>query len=248
MCQSANKTSENSTVSADSAYNRSWRERGNRVISQLAGMLRQAIDSKRAGNDLNTTFNRKPGYCSNCNSNVVHVRAFNSPVAYRLDRMSFSLLGLLNVGPWRCVDCGFRRLLVRRPRQWARVIAEESMANDDQAISNFLRTDKSLAHAAANSERFSEKFRFGIVDKLLAGTTTISQCCSDLHVSELEIQMWIRDFLQHQIEKAATNPAQPPTAALPDESDRANRGHGLTQFDDPGSGMVIESSVVRKSK
>ncbi len=197
-------------------------------------------------------FNRRIGFCRNCCSNVVHVRAFESRLTYLLDRLTFGILGLFRIGPWQCVDCGRRRLTIDSRRAEVRGVSEDVEVSDEgAAIGNYLRTEQSLAHAADNSQRFSEKYRFGIVEKLLKGKTTFSQACSDLHVSELEIQIWIKDYLQFQLQKASgptTNIVHVDNQTIGDPMTDDSINGLDPSIDDDGSGPVIESSAVKKAK
>jgi hypothetical protein len=118
---------------------------------------------------------RRTGYCPICDANVVHGRLFVSRWAWRLDRMSFSFLERFNVGPWRCVDCGNRQMFIERREDARRDVNENNDKGADASapVSNFIRTKDALVNTVVNTARFSEKYRAGVVQKLLDGKITV---------------------------------------------------------------------------
>jgi transposase-like protein len=190
--------------------------------------------------------NRRTGFCENCNSNVVHVRVFQRRLIYRLDRLTGSYFGRLGFGPWQCVDCGHRRMRLLPVQPSARTVSEKA-ENDDvsHSVGNFIRTDQSLAHAASDKYRFSDKYRRGIVEKLLQGQTTVSRTCQDLDVSELEIQQWIREYLQHELDRVAR--ASGGSLIVPDASGSSSP-EPVNWSPEETDGPVIDSTAVRKPR
>lgn len=191
--------------------------------------------------------NRQTGFCENCNSNVVHVRVFQRRFWYWLDRMTFSFLGCLGMGPWQCVDCGDRNMWLLRIRKAARAISEKSDTVDtSQPVGNYLRTEQSLAHSVSDESRFSEKYRIGIVEKLLEGKSTVSRTCNELGVAELTIQRWMKEYMQQQLDKVTKAAAGSLIAANPAGSEAPEPVNWSA--DELAGGTVIESSAVRKPR
>lgn len=185
---------------------------------------------------------RRTGYCPVCDSNVVHSRTFENRWAWRLDCLTLGLLSWFNVGPWRCVDCQNRQLFVQRDEYALREISDARETDDDAApVGNYLRTRESLAHAAADTGRFSEKFRAGVVNRLLESETTVSRVCSELGVSELEIQQWIRCWVESVLR---TEEASRP-APVSNESDEVTVNQPWSAERRP-AGPVIESRAIRR--
>ena len=189
--------------------------------------------------------NRETGFCSNCNSNVVHVRIFKSRFTYWIDRLTFSFLAMLGIGPWQCVDCGTRNFLLPAKKEDAqrKISEKEEQPKPDMAVGNFIRTEHSLAHAVSDESRFSIKYRMGIVEKLLSCKQSVSKTCQELNVSEIELQRWIKEYLQREIDKATA-------AASGAVIIREDAGHEAPEPVDwspeENLGLVIESTAVRK--
>lgn len=194
-------------------------------------------------------FNRRSGYCPSCDANVLHVRTFQSRIAYLLDKITLSFPGWFGVGPWECVNCGIRGMTLLNHEQYCGSEDQEPVDNIDPTlpVSNFIRTDHSLAHAVSDQCRYSEKFRFGIVEKLLGCKSTISRVCNELGISELEVQRWIRDYLQNEIDKVTGNQSGGLIARYRAGSKNVEQ---LDWDQEPSNldGKVIESSVVRKPR
>jgi len=185
--------------------------------------------------------NRRTGYCPICDSNVVHTRTFENRIAYRLDRLSLGVLGWFHVGPWRCVDCSHRQMFVQRDEYALREISDAREADDEKApVGNFLRTRESLAHAVSDGSRFSEKFRAGVVAKLLDSRTTVSRVCAELGVSELEIQQWIRAWVESEMRRIGN--------VVGGDTVESGKGDGPDQWpaDIRPEGPVIESQAIRR--
>lgn len=188
--------------------------------------------------------NRRTAYCGNCNSNVVHVRVFQRWITYALDKVTFSLAGWLGIGPWQCVDCGHRNMTLVRKRKSVRVVSDNVESVDtSQAVGNFIRTEHALAHAVTDASRYSGKYRMGIVEKLLDGKSTVSRTCHELGVSELEIQRWIKEYMQIQLKKVSKLEAG---SMIPAETAGLEKPEPVDWSPEELAGAVIESTAVRK--
>jgi len=74
---------------------------------------------------------------------------------------------------------------------------ENLKADDDVKVvqtsaGNFLRNDQSLVMRSARSDRFTEKFRDGIVHRILNGTTTIADVREQHHLTEQDVIDWMK--------------------------------------------------------
>ncbi len=167
-----------------------------------------------------------------------------------MDRLTFGILAIWNVGPWQCVDCGNRKLLIRCRDDARREINEHQGEPDEPApIGNFLRTDQSLVHAISDASRYSEKYRAGVVKKLLSSETTVSRICRELNVSELEIQQWIRAWVESELMRCRQAAAISAPARLAAPADGAE--HGAAEDDwlsGDITGPVIESQPIRRPR
>ncbi len=60
------------------------------------------------------------------------------------------------------------------------------------AAGNFLRNNQSLVMRSARSDRFTEKFRDGIVHRILNSTTTIAEVREQYHLTEQDLIDWMK--------------------------------------------------------
>ena len=60
------------------------------------------------------------------------------------------------------------------------------------AAGNFLRNNQSLVMRSARSDRFTEKFRDGMVQRILNGTTTIAEVREQHHLTEQDVIDWMK--------------------------------------------------------
>ena len=235
----------NRSFAETSSYNEA--DSSQRGIGEFVGRLSPlpAIEAFQTRYLPEEMVNRRTGYCWNCDSNVVHVRAFESRVAWMLDRLTLGVLGLIRIGPWKCVDCGNSSMLISKSTAAIRSVSEKQEVDDEAAaVGNFIKTDLSLAHAATDTERFSEKYRNGIVEKLLNGKSTVSRVCHDLGVSELELQKWIKAWTDQEIRRQVE--LQAGRIIIADESASDSLDSEDWGVDSPG--LVIESKAVHKPR
>ena len=132
----------------------------------------------------------KVGFCKYCHINVQHFRSAKTLRARALDLCS---LYILNFGPWYCGQCERSRKFLR----WVRRSEPVKNRIDDggEPIGNFLRSDGSLVMRKKRSSRYTQKFREGVVDRLLNGRTSIGQLTIELEVSEADLLAWVGDLL-----------------------------------------------------
>ncbi len=132
----------------------------------------------------------KLGYCDYCRRNVHHFRGRKS---FRARVVDFFSLFIVNFGPWYCSQCERRKLSL----PWIRKSEPTIQRLDDghEKIGNFIRSDGSLVLRKKRSSRYSNKFREGVVLRLLSGKTTMAQLTTELKVSEADILSWISEVI-----------------------------------------------------
>ena len=64
--------------------------------------------------------------------------------------------------------------------------------NKQSSAGNFLRNDQSLVMRSARSDRFTEKFKEGIVQRILQGTTTIADVREQHFLTEQDVIAWMK--------------------------------------------------------
>jgi len=58
---------------------------------------------------------------------------------------------------------------------------------------NYLRNDQSLVMRSARSDRFTDKFKDGIVVRILNGSTTIAKVREQHHLTEQDVIDWMKN-------------------------------------------------------
>ena len=134
------------------------------------------------------------GYCHSCRRNVQHYRGPKSRLAHFMDVTS---LFILNFGPWYCSYCDKRT----RSLPWVRKRKASNSQHNDRLggtdrVGNFIRNDGSLVLRKKRAGRYSQKFREGVVQRLLSGRTNIAQLSVELEVTEADLLAWIHEILE----------------------------------------------------
>lgn len=192
--------------------------------------------------------NQRSGFCHNCNANVVHIRTFRRRIWYRFDQWSHSFFGKLGLGPWCCVDCKETNWTLAPTNPQVKSISDKTdSAAETQRVGNYLRTDHSLTHQIAQSNRFSTKFRQSVAEKLMRGKSTIRQTSIDLGISTKTLEQWIEEFEQDQLgpnltkQGSSDNSIIPRPASLP-------RDKSVDYGSSDTVGKVIEGCAIRKPR
>lgn len=192
--------------------------------------------------------NRRSGFCRNCNANVVHIRTFRRRIWYRFDQWSNSFFGKLGFGPWCCVDCKERGWKLSPTNPHVKTISDRAdTPAEPQRVGNYLRTDQSLTHQRAQSNRFSEKFRHGVAEKLICGKTTIRQMSNDLGITVNTLEQWIEEFQQDQLGPNLTHPESFQDSSIPKPAGLM-RDNSVDCDSSDGTGKVIEGYAIRKPR
>ncbi len=145
------------------------------------------------------------GYCPSCLTNVEHVRSVKSALLKLIDRASFRIPELFGLGPWYCVSCGKRRWLF--PPYRRSVGSYDPNPQDDipnaeseiESMGNVFISAVSLVHRSNRAKYYSEKFRDGIVERLLSCSATFSQVRQRLGITDLDLQDWISRYHQTRL-------------------------------------------------
>ncbi|MCH2182194.1 MAG: transposase [Mariniblastus sp.] len=178
------------------------------------------------------------GYCSRCEQNVLHARAETGRLADWLEWPTFKLTRLLRPPVWQCGQCGHRVHFLGRCHQDADTLEMEWPVTAVQEDGNFIRRDRSLLLQKQRSARFSQKYRDGIVQRLVSGTTTMNQVSRELEVSESDLLAWVADLLERRDEMIKTLTQQ--VAHTPIAGEDHRQAVALTGLDDD---QIVEGHV-----
>lgn len=138
----------------------------------------------------------KIGYCSCCMKNIPHVRRVSNPLIWLLDTMTLRAVSLLRIGPWYCVQCSGREMLLHTRRRSAGTFNPNlDEEHSVESAGNYIRTTESLVMRRNRAKRYSQKYRDGVVQRLIGGTATISQIGQELDLTERDLVDWIADAL-----------------------------------------------------
>ena len=97
-------------------------------------------------------------------------------------------------------------LLFRRKRKGAEteeVHRDEPHDPPADKVGNFLRSEESLIMQHSRASRYTQKFRDGVVDRIIEGKATITQVRKELNVTERDILDWLNRRIHLKDQKIA---------------------------------------------
>ena len=162
---------------------------------------------------------KKQGYCSACHQNKPHRRL---PGLFSiLNLLMLGIPGLFGISTWSCTHCNTECICLRRRRERPQI---DSSANSRkglpepppnggllsspeearqgeipiQRVGNIERTDRSLVVQTVRSRLYSDKYRDGVVKRILSGITSIAEVRESLGLSEADVIDWIKQSFQRK--------------------------------------------------
>lgn len=139
----------------------------------------------------------KLGYCDRCGENtyfrLVNAQFLRRPLAWCLTRVA--------AGPWFCGQCRYERQTIHRPLKSSAGVDDRAGAS--VSVGNFIRGESSLVMQSTRSNRYTEKFRAGVVRRVLEGKQSLAQIADELDVPQADLLVWVAqqfDQKQQQIE------------------------------------------------
>ena len=144
----------------------------------------------------------RPGYCKACIKNTPHHRYVQSYVFRIVDHATSPLTFRLGIGPWYCSNCDRRSWILGKPdKNAASIDFQDSGEPGIEKVGNFIRSDHSLVVRRARSSRYSQKYRDGVVTRLISGNVSIYDLSRELNISDRDLVDWIADMLSRKQEK-----------------------------------------------
>lgn len=107
--------------------------------------------------------------------------------------------------------------------------SRNASSTHQSSAGNYLRNDQSLVMRSVRSDRFTDKFRDGIVQRILSGTTTIADVRQQHHLTEQDVIAWMKDSFDRKQKRL----------------DAANEQLKLTQSSDQDRIVKIETQSGR---
>lgn len=108
----------------------------------------------------------------------------------------------MSLGPWFCHQCRGERQTVHRPLKSN--TDDVHRAEASVSVGNFIRGESNLVMQSTRSSRYTEKFRAGVVQRILDGNQSLSQIAEELDVPQPDLLVWMAhqfDQKQQQIEQ-----------------------------------------------
>ena len=133
-------------------------------------------------------------FCERCCIHTHHFSRFRSRLGRWFARLSYFFTNSVLLAGWRCEECCDGS--VETPTFQSEQQASDQITGGTDPVASLLETELSGCQATGYLDRFSEKFRWRVAERLLEGETTISHVCASLDVSEIQVQRWIRDYVQ----------------------------------------------------
>ena len=130
---------------------------------------------------------------------------------------SLGIFRRCGMGPWFCRQCGRKSFWL--PKSTHKLIervahdsdqrlsaAAENQDEETEIAGNVFLEEQSLARRVELSNKFTEKYRDNIVERIISSRTLISKVCNDLEVTEADIQFWIKQWVQRRFELLRRHP------------------------------------------
>ena len=159
---------------------------------------------------------KEKAFCPDCLRILSHQR-YHSSFASWMNVFSLGVFRRCGLGPWFCRQCGRKsfwlpksthKLIERVAHDSDQRIAAAAENQDDETdiAGNVFLEEQSLARRVELSNKFSEKYRDNIVERIISSRTLISRVCNDLEVTEADIQFWIKQWVQRRFELLRRHP------------------------------------------
>ncbi len=142
-------------------------------------------------------------HCCGCEKNSFRIKRPDPEVTTDVTSTE-----MIDIVPWPDRNDPSQRfgLLFRRKRK-TNVLKDSAPETTESVgaehVGNVTRSDDSLLVRKARAARYSKKYREGVVNRILAGKSTISQVRKELGLSERDLLDWINDRVLKQDQKIA---------------------------------------------
>ena len=142
--------------------------------------------------------NRKEGFCESCQQNKPHRR-----VAGVFSLINLLLLGipsLFGISTWVCTHCRSTRILLLRQREVSKKIPTSSFRRvaTPPPPNGGLKPVTAQKVESTRSRLYSEKYRDGVVKRIVAGITSIKEVQESLELPESDVVDWIKQSFQRK--------------------------------------------------
>jgi hypothetical protein len=140
----------------------------------------------------------KEGFCDLCHQNKVHRRVAGVFSLFNL--VLFGLPSLLfGISTWQCTHCRSRRVFLVWQRAKTKKISRSSFkrAAPKPPPNGGLKSQTSNGKSI-RSQLYSQKYRDGVVKRIVSNITSIQEVKDSLELPEAEVIQWIRQSFQRK--------------------------------------------------
>ena len=141
------------------------------------------------------------GYCSTCEQNNPHAYGLPGARLRWIDWGTLTLSRFFRPGPWHCIQCDQPSRFLKGPRGNTSSVPPTKPNPTTELNGNFIRSDQSLLLQKRRAARFSQKYRDGVVKKIVSGSHPLSQVCRELNLPESDLIAWVADLLARREQK-----------------------------------------------
>ena len=149
---------------------------------------------------------RKEGFCESCQQNKPHRRI--AGVFSLLNLMLLGIPTLFGISTWQCTHCRSMRIFLMKQRASAPKKARSSSYSYPRALpspppngglkSQTPKTDTPKKVKSTRSRLYSEKYRDGVVKRIVSGITSIKEVQESLELPESDVIDWIKQSFQRK--------------------------------------------------
>ena len=140
--------------------------------------------------------NRKLGYCSACHQNKNHRRI--AGVFSVINLLLLGIPGLFGISTWQCTHCRTLRVLLTRQRERpARHKSGSSKGSRNDSMQP-VQVGQSPKVKSTRSLLYSDKYRDGVVQRIISGITSIEEVKESLALPESDVVNWIKQSFERK--------------------------------------------------
>ncbi len=145
------------------------------------------------------------GYCESCAENTAHAQVAAQLATQPHHWVSTRLGG----GPWYCRTCRRQQWRLTKPLRGSAdgtpsidsVAEAEASAEASVSVGNFIRGEGNLVMQSHRANRFTEKFRVSVVQRVLEGKQSLAQIAAELEIPQADIIVWLGQQFAEKQEK-----------------------------------------------
>ena len=158
--------------------------------------------------------NKEKAFCVDCLRTLSHQR-YHSSLANWMNVFSLGIFRRKGLGPWFCRQCGRKSFwlpkatdkpIERVAQKSDQCQIESAQEPESNLAGNYILDEQSLVRRVEASNRFSQKYRDNVVERIISNRSFISKVCRELEVTESDVQYWIKQWIKRRFDLLKINP------------------------------------------